>query len=87
MTTPARSPCMRVEHLRGQWSPRIVACPSQSTPGMTMTKTEMEQGRRNILARRQAVLTEGGPHAQELATKLWTDAVALELAIMRRWSR
>lgn len=49
-----------------------------------MTKREIQQGRLNLLNKRQAVLLAGGPGSQELASKLWSDVLALESELRRR---
>jgi hypothetical protein len=49
-----------------------------------MTKRDIEQGRLNLLSKRQAVLISGGPGSQEQASRLWSEVIALESELRRR---
>lgn len=45
---------------------------------------DLEQGRLTILRKRQEVLRSGTADAQERASQLWSAALALEHAILKR---
>jgi len=56
---------------------------TRTTARQRISVDELRQGRRNLLARRQAVLAAGGQDAQAEASRLWDAARVVEDQIYR----